>query len=230
MRIFIIEDDEVILTSLSNELKKWNFEVSSPKDLSKVMDDFAEEEPHLVIVDIMLPYYNGYYWCSEIRKVSKVPIVFLSSKAENMDIVMAMQSGADDYITKPFDFAVVIAKIQAILRRCYDLSEGVDHLSYGEIRLSLGEMKIIYHDREVHLTRTEQQIMESLFQKRGGFVSRESIMEKCWQKDGYIDDNTLAVNVARLRKKLDEIGLGNLIVTKKNVGYGLNDIYNTNIF
>lgn len=225
MKIFIIEDDEVILTSLSNELKKWNFEVATPKDLSKVMESFEKESPHLVIIDIMLPYFNGYYWCNEIRKISKVPIVFLSSKSENLDTVMAMQSGADDYITKPFDFTVTIAKLQAILRRCYDFSDVIDYLTYGEIRLSLGEMKVLYQDQQIHLTRTEQQIMESLFQKNGGFVNRDAIMEKCWQKDGYIDDNTLAVNVARLRRKLDSIGLGDLIITKKNVGYGLNETY-----
>lgn len=225
MKIFIVEDDDVIRNSLSAELKKWKFDVSSPEDLTNIIEEFEQVNPHLVILDIMLPYYNGYYWCNEIRKQSKVPIVFLSSKSENMDIVMAMQSGADDYITKPFNFEVVIAKLQAILRRCYDFADIMDYLSYGEINLHLSDMKLSYKEGEIHLTRTEQQIVESLFQKQGGFVSRETIMEKCWQSDGYIDDNTLAVNVARLRKKLDSIGLGDLIITKKNVGYGLNENY-----
>ncbi len=225
MKIFIVEDDDVIRDSLSAELRKWKFEISSPEDLTNIMEEFEQVNPHLVILDIMLPYYNGYYWCNEIRKQSKVPIVFLSSKSENMDIVMAMQSGADDYITKPFNFEVVIAKLQAILRRCYDFAEIMDYLSYGKINLHLNEMKLSYQGKEIHLTRTEQQIVESLFQKQGGFVSREAIMERCWQSDGYIDDNTLAVNVARLRKKLDSIGLGDLIVTKKNVGYGLSEDY-----
>lgn len=223
MKIMVVEDEQVIRDALIHELKKWKFDAYAVTDLSDVMRTFHETEPHLVILDIMLPYFNGYFWCNEIRKVSKVPILFLSSKSENMDIVMAIQSGADDYITKPFDFEVVIAKIQAILRRAYDFAEILDHWSYGKIKLFSHEMKLVYETEELALTRTEHQIMEALFQKQGGFVSRESIMEKCWQSDGYIDDNTLAVNITRLRKKLTSIGLNNLIVTKKNVGYGLSE-------
>lgn len=223
MKILIIEDDETIVNILRQELEKWKYKVCIVEDFNNILNTFVEEKPQLVLMDIMLPYFNGYYWCEEIRKTSNVPIVFISSRSENMDIVMAMQIGGDDYITKPIDISVTIAKIQAVLRRSYDFITNINYLKYGEVYLYLGEAKLQYKDNHVSLTRTELQIMESLFKASGQFVSRERIMEKCWQGDSYIDDNTLAVNVTRLRKKLDKLGLNDVIITKKNVGYALSE-------
>lgn len=222
MKIYIIEDDPTIAQSLSRELEKWDYEVRTVQDFTQIDGEVAAYAPHLILMDIVLPYFNGYYWCAEIRKTSNVPIIFISSKAENMDVVMAVQMGGDDYITKPFDTTVVLAKIQALLRRTYDFSQEADALSWNGIRLYPGEAKLAAKGETIDLTRTELVILDALFQAKGAFVRRETMMEKCWAGDSYIDDNTLAVNVTRLRKKLNEIGLNDLIVTKKGIGYGLN--------
>lgn len=221
MKIFIVEDDLNIFESISNELKTWNYEVCGVKDFTKITEEVLNESPHLVLMDIVLPCNNGYFWCSEIRKYSNIPIVFLSSKSENMDIVMAMQFGGDDYITKPFDLGVLVAKISAILRRTYDFSNITNTISFSDVVLNLEKIEISFKDKKVDLTKTEMIILESLFRTNGNVVLREVIMEKCWNGDGYIDDNTLSVNIARLRKKLIDIGLEDFILTKKKVGYYL---------
>lgn len=222
IKILIVEDDEIIANVMKRELEKWNYQVILIDDFNNVMNLFRAEKPQLVLLDIVLPYFNGYYWCQEIRKESKVPIVFISSKGENMDIVMGVQTGGDDYITKPIDMSVMVAKIQAILRRSYDFVTEIKILNYNQVSLDLGESRVLFEEQNMELTRTELQIMESLFRAKGQIVSREKIMEKCWSGDHYIDDNTLAVNVTRLRKKLDAIGLDNFIITKKGQGYTLN--------
>lgn len=221
MKIMIVEDDEIIKSSLKTELEKWGYEVYCLENLDNVVAEFQAEKPQLVLLDIVLPFFNGYYWCQEIRKISKVPIIFISSKNENMDIVMAMQFGGDDYITKPINLDVTIAKIQAMLRRSYNFVNDIDYLSFGKIQLILSEAKVDFSGMNVDLTKTEMMILESLFKEQGGVVSREKIMDRCWQGDSFIDDNTLAVNVTRLRKKLSSIGLDGLVMTKKGYGYYL---------
>ncbi|MST61399.1 response regulator transcription factor [Peptostreptococcus anaerobius] len=221
MKIMIVEDDEIIKSSLKTELEKWGYEVYCLENMDNVVAEFQAEKPQLVLLDIVLPFFNGYYWCQEIRKISKVPIIFISSKNENMDIVMAMQFGGDDYITKPINLDVTIAKIQAMLRRSYNFINDIDYLSFGKIQLILSETKVDFSGMNVDLTKTEMMILESLFKEQGGVVSREKIMDRCWQGDSFIDDNTLAVNVTRLRKKLSSIGLDGLVMTKKGYGYYL---------
>lgn len=221
MKIMIVEDDAIIAESLKIELEKWGYGVECVENFLDIMNEFNRINPQLVLLDIMLPYFNGYYWCQEIRKVSNVPIVFISSKSENMDIVMAIQFGGDDFITKPINMDIAIAKIQAILRRAYKFTNEVDYLRFGNVSLSISGCKVIYSEKEVDLTKTEMLIMEAIFKEQGAVATREKIMDRCWQSDNFIDDNTLAVNIARLRKKLTQIDLKGLIETKKGAGYFL---------
>lgn len=223
MKIMIVEDDRTIATILAKELEKWNYEVVITTDFQNVLETFHEEAPQLVLLDIQLPAFNGYYWCQEIRKVSQVPIIFISSRTENMDIVMAIQMGGDDYIPKPFDLSVATAKIQALLRRTYDFSESENYLHVGPVILKPGESKLIYEETELDLTRNEMKMLELLFQNKGNFVAREEIMVLLWEDESFIDDNTLAVTIARLRKKLKQIGLEEFIVTKKGMGYSVRE-------
>lgn len=222
MKILIVEDDENIFEMLKRELLLWNYEVCGISNFNKIVEEFLDYQPHLVLMDIMLPYNNGYFGCEEIRKLSNVPIIFISSKSENIDIVMGIQFGADDYITKPIDLNVTLAKIKAILRRSYDFTKDIDFLNFGEVYLYLDKNKIKFKEKEISLTNTEKLILETLFKAKGSIASRESIMEKCWHGDDYIDDNTLAVNITRLRKKFSDIELKDFIQTKKGSGYYLN--------
>lgn len=221
-KIMIVEDDETIAGILKEELQKWNYEAFAVDDFNRVLDVFKEQSPQLILLDIQLPSFNGYYWCQEIRKISQVPIIFVSSRNENMDIVMAIQMGADDFIAKPFDLTVAIAKTQALLRRTYDFNEADNFLNFNRTVLKPGESKLYYEKREVDLTRTELKILELLFLQKGEYVTREEIMIQLWEDESFIDDNTLAVNVARLRKKLAQVELTDFIVTKKGIGYALN--------
>jgi two-component system response regulator protein BraR/BceR len=221
-KIMIVEDDMTIAGVLKEALQKWNYEAFFVENFTRVLDVFNEQSPQLILLDIQLPSFNGYYWCQEIRKVSQVPIIFISSRNENMDIVMAIQMGADDFISKPFDLTVAVAKTQALLRRTYDFNESDNFLNFNCTVLKLGESKLYYQNEEVDLTRTELKILELLFLQKGEYVTREEIMIKLWEDESFIDDNTLAVNVARLRKKLAKVELPDLIVTKKGVGYALN--------
>lgn len=221
-KIMIVEDDLTIAGILKEELQKWTYEVSLVEDFSRVIEEFKENAPQLVLMDISLPSFNGYYWCQEIRKISQVPIIFISSRNENMDIVMAIQMGADDFISKPFDLTVAVAKTQALLRRAYDFNESENYLNFNRTVLKPGESKLYYENVEVDLTRTELRILELLFLQKGDYVLRDAIMVKLWEDESFIDDNTLAVNIARLRKKLAKAGLDDFIVTKKGIGYALN--------
>lgn len=221
-KLLIVEDDVTIAGILKEELEKWNYEAELVTDFTRVTETFRETAPQLVLIDIQLPAFNGYYWCQEIRKISQVPIIFISSRSENMDIVMAIQMGADDYIAKPFDLSVALAKIQALLRRTYDFGAADHFLHFNEVILKTEESRLYYQEQDIDLTRTELQILKSLFVHKGEFVTRDALMVKLWEDESFIDDNTLAVNVARLRKKLAGIGLPDFISTKKGVGYGLN--------
>ena len=221
MKILIVEDDRTIDSIISKELNQWGYHTQSIGDFTTVYETFKSFNPDLVLMDISLPHYNGFYWTQKIRQESNVPIVFISSYAESMDMVQAIQFGADDYITKPIDIAVTRAKIQAILRRTYDYTLESDKLSYGALTLNLSSAKLEGQDFSVDLTRTELLILEILFNMKNQIAGREEIMNHCWQGDDFIDDNTLAVNMTRLRKKLSGVGLGELIQTKKGIGYFL---------
>ena len=221
MKILIVEDDRNIARLLSEELKAWAYKTYEIRDFSKVVEEVEVLKPDLILMDISLPFFNGFYWTQEIRKKSKVPIIFISSHTESMDIIQAMNFGADDYITKPIDIAVTRAKIQAVLRRSYDYKIDSNILEFGDVYLDLSKASISFGEETTILTRTELMILESLFESKGDIVMREDIIEKCWQDENFIDDNTLAVNITRLRKKLRQIGKANLIQTKKGMGYFL---------
>ena len=219
MKIFLVEDDQVIAQAICRHLESWGYACAAATDFQHVTEQFAAENPQLVILDIGLPFYNGYHWCTEIRKLSKVPILFLSSASDNMNIVMAVSVGADDFVAKPFDLSVLVAKVQALLRRAYDFGDGVHLLSCGGVTLRLGDGVAVRGDRTVELTRNEQRILQVLFSSKGKVVSRETLMQRLWETDLFVDTNTLTVNMTRLRRKLADLGAEHLIVTKKGVGY-----------
>lgn len=220
-KILLVEDDEVIRQQVKKMLEQWGYEVVLVEDFMEVLSIFVKVEPHLVLMDIGLPLFNGYHWCQEIRKVSKVPIMFLSSRDQAMDIVMAINMGGDDFVTKPFDQNVLLAKIQGLLRRSYEFGKDQSLLEYMGVIMNLKAMDLVYQGEVVSLTKNEFQILQVLFDYAGNIVSREDLMKELWNSDFFIDDNTLSVNVARLRKKLEAVGLKDFIETKKGVGYGL---------
>ena len=206
-KILLVEDDDVIRQQVKKILEQWGYEVILVEDFMEVLSIFVKEEPHLVLMDIGLPLFNGYHWCQEIRKVSKVPIMFLSSRDQAMDIVMAINMGGDDFVTKPFDQNVLLAKIQGLLRRSYEFGKDQSLLEYMGVILNLKAMDLVYQGEVVSLTKNEFQILQVLFERSGNIVSREDLMKELWNSDFFIDDNTLSVNVARLRKKLEAVGL-----------------------
>lgn len=218
-RILIVEDDKIIARSLRRHLEGWDYETACVQDFSNVMAEFASFAPQLVLMDIKLPFYNGYFWCAEIRKVSKVPVIFVSSASDNMNIVMAVNMGGDDFIAKPFDLDVLTVKVQAMLRRTYDFAGQNTVLEHRGALLNLAEATLVYGDEKIELTKNEHKILQVLLGKKGEVVSRDVLMMKLWENDSYVDENTLSVNVNRLRKKLDGIGLTDFIVTKKGAGY-----------
>lgn len=218
-RILVIEDDINMAQTIQKQIAAWGNEVQYVKDFQNVITEFAEFDPHLVLVDIMLPFFNGYHWCSEIRKISNIPIIFLSSAADNMNIIMAMNMGADDFIEKPFDLNVLIAKIQAVLRRTYDLAGQVPYIEHRGAVLNLNDTTLVYEGNKIDLTRNEFRILQTLMEKKGKIVSRETLMTRLWEMDSYVEENTLTVNVTRLRKKLEAAGLNEFITTKVGSGY-----------
>lgn len=218
-RILIVEDDSGIAQAISLQAERWGFQVQCVQNFHHVMDDFSTFDPHLVLLDITLPCFNGYHWCREIRKHSQVPIIFLSSASDNMNIVMAMNMGGDDFIAKPFDGNVLIAKIQALLRRSYDFGVAAPILEHRGAVLHTGEQSLTYAGDKIELTRNEYRILLALLEARGCVVSREKLMERLWASDSFVDENTLTVNVNRLRRKLDSAGLTRFIATKFGVGY-----------
>lgn len=218
-RILIVEDDEGIAAAMKQQAEMWDLEAFCVQDFRNVLVDFADFKPHLILLDISLPFFNGYHWCSEIRKISKVPIIFISSASDNMNIVMAMNMGGDDFIPKPFDQNVLIAKIQAMLRRTYDFTAETTLLQHREAFLNINDNTLNYKNETISLTKNEYRILYTLMEHKGKVVSREKLMEHLWQTDLFVDENTLNVNIGRLRKKLDLIGLENFITTKFGVGY-----------
>ena len=218
-RILIVEDDPGIAQAVREQLKAWGFSAACVEDFRDVMAEFARFDPHLVLMDVVLPFFNGYHWCGEIRKVSKVPVIFLSSASDNMNIVMAMNLGADDFIAKPFDQNVLTAKVQALLRRTYDFAGAVPVLEHRGALLNTGDGTLTFHGRQIALTKNEYRILLALMENKGKVVSRERLMERLWETDSFVDENTLTVNVNRLRKKLDAAGLAGFITTKFGVGY-----------
>ena len=218
-RIFLAEDDHALAEAISRQLESWGNEVITVRDFRRVSAEFAEARPQLVLLDIMLPFYDGYHWCTEIRKLSSVPIVFISSASDNMNIVMAMNMGGDDFIAKPFDMSVLTAKIQALLRRTYDFAEQVGVIEHNGAKLNTSEAALYVGQNRVELTRNEYRILQTLMENKGKVVSREKLMDKLWETDCFIDENTLTVNVARLRRKLESAGLPGFITTKVGMGY-----------
>lgn len=218
-KIFIVEDDELIAAGLKHHLESWDYAVVFAQDLANVMTEFVHAAPQLVLMDIKLPFYNGYYWCSEIRKVSKVPIIFLSSAADNMNIVMAVNMGGDDFIAKPFDLDVLTVKIQAMLRRTYDFVSQSVVLEHRGAMLNLTEATLVYGSEKLELTKNELRILQVLMENKEKVVARDTLMTKLLESDSYVDENTLSVNVNRLREKLEGAGLLDFIQTKKGIGY-----------
>ena len=218
-RIFIVEDDDTIADIMKKHLESWGYEVTCACDFEHVLQEFIHIEPQLVLLDLKLPFFNGFHWCDEIRKMSRVPILFLSSAADNMNMVMAMSLGADDFIAKPFDLDVLTAKVQAVIRRSYSFASAANLMEYGGAVLNLGNGTLSVRGETLELTRNELKILQILFENNGRVVSREAIMTKLWESDSFVDDNTLTVNITRLRKKLESVGLTDFIVTKKGLGY-----------
>lgn len=216
----IVEDDHTIRDLLGEMLEKWNFEVIKLEEFDHVLEAFLNEKPHLLLLDINLPFFNGFHWCNKIREVSQVPIIFISSRNTAMDMVMAMNMGGDDFIQKPFDTDVLLAKINALLRRSYSYTDTEPNvLEHEGIILNLKDWKLLYGDKNVELTKTEFLILKLLLQNKGSVVNRKKIMRSLWKDENFVDDNTLTVNIARLRKKIDELGKKNFITTKKGEGY-----------
>lgn len=218
-RLLIVEDDRGIAEAIQVQAEMWNLQAFCVQNFREVLAEFAQADPQLVLLDISLPFFNGYYWCSEIRKVSKVPIIFLSSASDNMNIIMAMNMGADDFIAKPFDQSVLMAKVQAMLRRTYDFAAAVPILEHRGALLNTGDNSLTYQEEKIPLTKNEYRILLALMESKGTVVSREKLMQRLWETDSFVDENTLSVNVNRLRKKLEASGLDDFIVTKFGVGY-----------
>lgn len=218
-KILIVEDDPVISQKMEQFLVSWNYEVKRIIDFTKVMEDFISFKPDIVLMDITLPHLNGYHWTTEIRKISKVPILFVSSANDNMNIVMAISQGADDYITKPFELQILAAKIQALLRRAYDFAGKTQFIEHKGVRFNSEDNTVTYKEQSVELTKNEAKILRLLLEKKNTIVNRDALMESLWKTDFYVDENALSVNVNRLRKKLEQIGVYDFIITKKGIGY-----------
>ena len=218
-KILLVEDDQIISREIIKQLKIWGFDAIETSDFSNVMTQFEQFEPHLVLMDISLPFFNGYHWCTQIRKISKCPVIFISSNSDNMSIVMAINLGADDFINKPFDINVLIAKIQAMFRRVYEYNDKINLIKYNDVTLYLNDATIEYANKKIELTKNDFKILTILFENQNIIVKRDLIMQKLWETDEFIDDNTLTVNINRLRKKLEDIELKDFIITKKGIGY-----------
>lgn len=218
-RILIVEDDEIIAGLVKKHLESWGYQVDLISDFSQVLAEFVRKDPQLVLLDLKLPFFNGFHWCEEIRKISQVPVIFLSSTADNMNMVMAMSRGADDFIAKPFDLEVLAAKVQAILRRTYSFGNTSNLMEYKGTVLNLGNGTLTVGEQKLELTKNELKILQILYEHRGQVVSRDAIMTRLWESDSFVDDNTLTVNVTRLRKKIEGAGLKGFILTKKGMGY-----------
>jgi DNA-binding response OmpR family regulator len=219
-KIFIIEDDHKIRELLKENINKWGFEVECCQTFKDILGEFSKYAPHLILMDINLPYFDGFYWCNKIREISKVPIIFISSRNSNMDIVMAINMGGDDFITKPFSLEVLMVKINALIRRSYSYSSSETMvIEYKGVILNLNDSSLMFEDNKLELTRNEFKILYTLMKDNGNVISRDKIMRVLWEDENFIDDNTLTVNINRLRKKLEDIKLGDFVKTKKGQGY-----------
>ncbi len=218
-KIFIAEDDETIAQAVKKHLESWGFEVKTACDFREILSEYEAFSPHLTLLDIGLPFHNGFFWCEQIRKISKAPIVFLSSASDNMNIVLAMNMGGDDFIAKPFDLSVLMAKINALLRRCYDFTAPSETVEYNGAVLNIPEAALVCSGAKIELTKNEFRILLTLMQNRGKIVSRDELMKRLWETDCFIDDNTLSVNISRLRRKIEAHGMTNFIATKAGLGY-----------
>ena len=218
-RILIVEDDISLARAMKKQIEAWGDEVCLAEDFRDILSVFTRFDPHIVLLDVMLPFYNGYYWCGEIRRISDVPVVFISSAADNMNIIMAMNMGGDDFIPKPVDPGVMTAKIRAVLRRTYDMGSKIPILEHGGAVLNLNDASLTYRDERIDLTKNEFRILQTLLENKGKIVSRDTLMTKLWQTDCYVEENTLTVNINRLRRKLEKAGLGGWIETKVGSGY-----------
>lgn len=224
-RIMIVEDDDIIGNILAEHLKKWGYDAYRAVKYDDIVTEFNEINPELVVMDINLPVFNGYHWCSEIRKTSQVPIIFASSESDNMNLIMAINMGADDFICKPFDLNVMVAKIQALLRRTYSFKEQKTNvLQCGEVVLNQDDLTLSHIDKVIELSKNEYKIVQILMQNKDKVVSRDEIITALWEDENFIDDNALTVNIARIRKKLEsDLGVEKFIKTIKGVGYIIND-------
>lgn len=217
--VLLVEDDLELAKEIKLSLEKWGMQVELIDDFNNVLEEVVKKQPKLVLMDVNLPYYDGFYWCGRIREVSKIPILFLSSRDSNMDVIMGINNGGDDYITKPFDTQVLLSKINALLRRAYQYSEAGTLLYYNEVILDIDKCELRYKDNRLDLTKNEIKILTLLIRNKGKVVSRDKIMMNLWNDDEFISDNTLTVNITRLRSKMKEIGLDDIIKTKKGLGY-----------
>ena len=220
-RLLVVEDDTALAQGMKEHLERWGYEVSCAEDFQNILSEFTAFSPHLVLMDIGLPFFNGHYWCAQIRQVSQVPIIFVSSAGDNMNIVMAVNMGGDDFITKPFEPEVLSAKVQALLRRAYAFHGQTNVLSCGDMMLDISGAFLVVAGKKLELTKNEFRILQLLLENAGSTVSREAIMKRLWDNDSFVDDNTLTVNMTRLRKKLEEAGAPGLIHTRKGLGYML---------
>lgn len=218
-RILIVEDDAVIARVVRNHLTGWGYTVQCADDFNNVLGTFITFAPQLVLLDIALPFFNGYHWCTEIRKLSNVPIIFLSSASDNMNLITAMNMGGDDFLSKPFELPVLTAKVQALLRRAYDFGTVTQLLKCGAAVLNISDGTLHFYGKKVDLTKNEWKILQTLLENRGKVVSRQTLMTRLWESDEFISENTLTVNMTRLRKKLEAVGLSHFVLTKKGVGY-----------
>lgn len=219
-KIMIVEDEATIRELLAEELQKWNFETIGTTNFNQVLEDFQREDPQLVLLDINLPVFDGYYWCQKIRETSKVPIIFISSRNTNMDMIMAMNMGADDFVTKPFQLDVLIAKINALLRRSYNYSEaGSELLSHNGITLNVDNGSMEIKGETIDLSKNEYRLLYILVKKHGKILTREKLLRALWEDERFVDDNTLTVNINRLRKKIEQAGIEGYIETKVGQGY-----------
>lgn len=216
----IVEDEPTIREMIGESISKWGYETITLDNFSQVLEIFLKESPHLVLMDINLPVYDGFYWCNKIRDISNVPIIFISSRNTPMDMVMSMNMGGDDFIQKPFYEEVLIAKIKALLRRTYSYTETISTvIEHDGIMLNLNNGDVFYRDQKAELTKNEFKILNILMQNKGSVVSREKIMRSLWEDESFVDDNTLTVNITRIRKKLTDLGKENYITTMKGEGY-----------
>ena len=218
-KILIVEDDSIIAGTLKNHLCQWGFEVRCIEDFKNVLEETADFTPHLILLDIILPFFNGFHWCREIRKISSVPVLFLTSASDSLSTVTAMQMGGDDLIAKPFDLQVLCAKVGAMLRRAYDFGAAGQLLQCGGAVLNVSDGTLSVGEKRVELTRNEEKILQLLMERKGQIVSRDALMTRLWESDSFVDENTLTVNVNRLRRKLETVGIGDLIRTRKGAGY-----------